>query len=80
MQIDAIAFGKRKAVDREMREAEPVAMPNAVFDESGNFLVFSTVIGIKVRGNCGAPLNVEPPEPFRDLVVRCLDHCRFSIS
>eukprot|EP00750_Incisomonas_marina_P017727 INCI2388.1.p1 GENE.INCI2388.1~~INCI2388.1.p1 ORF type:complete len:685 (-),score=152.56 INCI2388.1:36-2090(-) len=48
LDIDAIAFGKRKAVDREMREAEPVAMPNAVFDESGNFLVFSTVIGIKV--------------------------------
>jgi hypothetical protein len=33
--LDSIGFGKRKAVDREMREAESVAVPNCVFDESG---------------------------------------------
>jgi len=46
--MDSIAFGKRKAVDREMREAEPIAAPNCAFDETGNFLLIPTVLGIKV--------------------------------
>ena len=39
LQVDTIAFGKRKAVDKEMREQEEHALPNCVFDESGTMLL-----------------------------------------
>ncbi|PKI78737.1 hypothetical protein CRG98_000804, partial [Punica granatum] len=49
-QLDAIDFGRRMAVEREMEKTEttpPPPPPNAVFDESSNFLLYATLLGIK---------------------------------
>jgi peptidylprolyl isomerase domain and WD repeat-containing protein 1 len=47
--IDPLELGRRQAMEREL-EATPasLALSNMVFDESGNFLVFGTLKGIKV--------------------------------
>ncbi len=37
--LEDIDFGRRLAVEREMAGSEVVPPPNAVFDESGNFLM-----------------------------------------
>jgi peptidylprolyl isomerase domain and WD repeat-containing protein 1 len=47
-RLDAIDFGRRMAVEKEIEKTEGVPSPNAVFDESGNFLVYTTLLGIKV--------------------------------
>ncbi|CAI5981363.1 unnamed protein product [Closterium sp. NIES-65] len=51
-RLDAIDFGRRLAVEREMeRERESnddVPSANAVFDETGNFIIYPTLLGIKV--------------------------------
>ncbi|XP_051202469.1 peptidyl-prolyl cis-trans isomerase CYP71 [Lolium perenne] len=46
--LDAIDFGRRMAVEKEIEKTENVPQPNAVFDESGNFLIYATLLGIKV--------------------------------
>ena len=47
--IEDIDFGRRLAVDREMSKTlDEYAWPNAIFDESGNFIIYSTLLGIKV--------------------------------
>jgi peptidylprolyl isomerase domain and WD repeat-containing protein 1 len=46
--LEDIDFGRRLAVDREMGKSDEVGFPNAVFDESGNFLLYPTLLGIKV--------------------------------
>ena len=48
-RLDAIDFGRRMAVEKEIEKTEGVPSPNAVFDESGNFLVYTTLLGIKVQ-------------------------------
>ncbi|GAA0141588.1 chaperone [Lithospermum erythrorhizon] len=47
-RLDAIDFGRRMAVDREIEKTENVPLPNAVFDESSNFIIYATLLGIKV--------------------------------
>lgn len=37
------------AVEREIEKTETAPQPNAVFDESSNFLLYATLLGIKVR-------------------------------
>lgn len=46
--LDAIDFGRRMAVEKEIEKTENVPQPNAVFDESCNFLIYATLLGIKV--------------------------------
>jgi hypothetical protein len=46
--LDAIDFGRRMAVEKELEKTENVPQPNAVFDESCNFLIYATLLGIKV--------------------------------
>ena len=49
-RLEPIDFGRRVAAEKEL-QADPEAPGcNAVFDESGNFLLFPTLLGIKVRG------------------------------
>ena len=47
--MDSFELGKRQATEREL-EASPdtLALSNIVFDESGNFLIFGTLKGIKI--------------------------------
>eukprot|EP00250_Pteridium_aquilinum_P011322 c19990_g2_i1 orf=539-2413(-) len=47
-RLDAIDFGRRLAVEREIEKTEKAPLPNAVFDESGNFLLYTSLLGIKV--------------------------------
>lgn len=37
------------AVEKEFEKTENAPQPNAVFDESSNFLIYATLLGIKVR-------------------------------
>mmetsp|Transcript_7219 Transcript_7219/g.26559 ORF Transcript_7219/g.26559 Transcript_7219/m.26559 type:complete len:683 (-) Transcript_7219:1570-3618(-) len=50
-RLEDIDFGRRMAIERELDTAwreQAAAYPNAVFDESGNFLIYPTFLGIKI--------------------------------
>lgn len=47
-RLEAIDFGRRMAVEKEIEKTENVPQPNAIFDESCNFLIYATLLGIKV--------------------------------
>ncbi|CAI0398240.1 unnamed protein product [Linum tenue] len=47
-RLEAIDFGRRMAVEKEFEKTETAPQPNAVFDESSNFLIYATLLGIKV--------------------------------
>ncbi|KAK7272208.1 hypothetical protein RJT34_28677 [Clitoria ternatea] len=47
-RLEAIDFGRRMAVEKEIEKTESAPLPNAVFDESSNFLIYATLLGIKV--------------------------------
>lgn len=51
-QLDDMDFGRRLALDRELERDESgpggaLRTANAVWDESGNFLMYPTMLGIK---------------------------------
>lgn len=46
--LEAIDFGRRMAVEKQIEQTETAPQPNAVFDESSNFLIYATLLGIKV--------------------------------
>lgn len=48
-RLEAIDFGRRMAVEKEIEKTEHAPQPNAVFDESSNFIIYATLLGIKVR-------------------------------
>jgi len=47
--LDTIDFGRRSAVEHELEGSAPdvMARNNAVFDETGHFLIYATLLGIK---------------------------------
>ncbi|PIA64527.1 hypothetical protein AQUCO_00100183v1 [Aquilegia coerulea] len=47
-RLDAIDFGRRMALEKEIENTENVPQPNAVFDENSNFLIYATLLGIKI--------------------------------
>ncbi|KAL2593824.1 hypothetical protein AAZV13_12G150700 [Glycine max] len=47
-RLEAIDFGRRMAVEKEIEKTESALLPNAVFDESSNFLIYATLLGIKI--------------------------------
>ena len=47
--LEDIDFGRRLAIERELTKSlEKHAWPNAIFDASGNFLIYASHLGIKV--------------------------------
>ncbi|KAK9860430.1 hypothetical protein WJX84_004863, partial [Apatococcus fuscideae] len=46
-KLEPIDFGRRMAQERELQAADPALPTNAAFDESGNFLIYPTLLGIK---------------------------------
>ncbi|CAI5704070.1 hypothetical protein KXD40_007555 [Peronospora effusa] len=46
LHLDAIDFGRRAAVERELANSDVVS--NCIFDESGYFILYATLAGIKV--------------------------------
>ncbi|WJX73663.1 cytochrome P450 monooxygenase 71 [Trifolium repens] len=47
-RLEAIDFGRRMAVEKEIEKTESAPQPNAVFDDSSNFLIYATLLGIKI--------------------------------
>eukprot|EP00959_Pyramimonas_sp_CCMP1952_P225007 4704835-Pyramimonas_sp.AAC.1 len=47
-KLEAIDFGRRMATERELRKDPEAPRQNAVFDESGNFVIYATLLGIKM--------------------------------
>jgi len=53
-KVDAIDFGRRMAVERDlMREIKgnhlvPLGVPDIIFDESGDFIIYPTTVGVKI--------------------------------
>ncbi|KAI8579693.1 hypothetical protein K450DRAFT_241062 [Umbelopsis ramanniana AG] len=47
-KLDDMEFGRRLAVDKELEKSPQAQHINAVFDESGNFIIYPTMLGIKV--------------------------------
>ncbi len=48
-QLDAVEFGRRLAAEREMEASEALRdRANVVFDESGHFVLYGSMLGIKV--------------------------------
>ncbi len=50
--LDPMDFGRRVAVEKELLADAAAPHQNAIFDDSGNFVLFSTLLGIKVRPWC----------------------------
>lgn len=46
LHLDAIDFGRRAAVEREIQHSNAVS--NCVFDESGHFILYPTLLGVKI--------------------------------
>ncbi|KAJ1927228.1 Peptidyl-prolyl cis-trans isomerase cyp15 [Tieghemiomyces parasiticus] len=47
-KLDAMEFGRRLALDRELNTAAQARTMSATFDASGNFILYPTLLGIKV--------------------------------
>lgn len=49
LQLEDIDFGRRYALEKEIRaQGDAVPAPSVLFDETGNFLLYPTLLGIKV--------------------------------
>jgi len=48
LHLDRFDFGRRIAVEKEMRKSPALMYQQAVFDESGNFLVYPSMVGVKI--------------------------------
>lgn len=47
-RLDPIDFGRRVAIEKELISDAAAPPQNAIFDDSGNFVLYSTLLGIKV--------------------------------
>ena len=73
-KLDPIDFGRRMAVEKDLQAAETPLRSNAVFDESGNFLLYPTLLGIKA-GSQPLPLGHPSAGTFQLPVVGCFPSC-----
>lgn len=48
LKMDAMDLGKKSAVEKELEASDALDQQNAIFDESGNFLIYCTMLGVKV--------------------------------
>ncbi|KAJ2741078.1 Peptidyl-prolyl cis-trans isomerase cyp15 [Coemansia sp. BCRC 34301] len=48
LRLDDMEFGRRLAVENELLKSAAGKLCNAVFDESGKFLLFASLVGIKI--------------------------------
>ena len=46
--LEPIDFGRRMAGEKDLLADPEAPEPNAIFDESGNFIIYATLLGIKV--------------------------------
>ncbi|KDR21487.1 peptidylprolyl isomerase domain and WD repeat-containing protein 1 isoform X1 [Zootermopsis nevadensis] len=68
LQLPNMEFGRRMAAERDLEKSEAVNLGNIIFDESGYFVLYTTMLGIKVvnlyTNRCvkiiGKPENLRP--------------------
>merc|ERR1719401_2507888 len=48
LHLDRFDFGRRIAVEKEMRKSPALMYQTAAFDESSNFIVYPSLVGVKV--------------------------------
>ncbi|KAI8082643.1 peptidyl-prolyl cis-trans isomerase cyp15 [Gilbertella persicaria] len=48
LKLDDMEFGRRLAVEKELEKSNQAKFVNAVFDETGNFIIYGALLGIKV--------------------------------
>lgn len=46
-RLEAIDWGRRISIEKDIQGNEEAPSPNAIFDESGNFIIYATLLGIK---------------------------------
>lgn len=49
LKLDNMEFGRRVAIEREIEKSEFIYSQNAAFDESGHFLLYPSLLGIKCQ-------------------------------
>lgn len=67
-QLPNMEFGRRMAAERDLEKSECVQLANVLFDSSGHFVVYATMLGVKVvnlvTNRCvamlGKPENLRP--------------------
>lgn len=47
-QLPNMEFNRRLATERELEKAEPPIFGNILYDESGYFILYTTMLGIKL--------------------------------
>ncbi|XP_043919297.1 peptidylprolyl isomerase domain and WD repeat-containing protein 1 [Protopterus annectens] len=47
-QLPDMEFGRRMAVERELEKVDGIRLTNVTFDETGHFILYGTMLGIKV--------------------------------
>uniref|UniRef100_A0AAX7V6K2 peptidylprolyl isomerase n=1 Tax=Astatotilapia calliptera TaxID=8154 RepID=A0AAX7V6K2_ASTCA len=47
-QLPDMEFGRRMAVERELEKVDGIRLANIIFDETGHFVLYGTMLGIKV--------------------------------
>lgn len=47
-QLPNMEFGRRLAQERELEKQPAFALTNALFDDSGNFILYASMVGVKV--------------------------------
>ena len=62
-QLPDMEFGRRMAVERELEKVDGIRLTNIIFDETGHFVLYGTMLGIKV-------INVETNRYVKVCVLR----------
>uniref|UniRef100_A0A3Q3W9J8 peptidylprolyl isomerase n=1 Tax=Mola mola TaxID=94237 RepID=A0A3Q3W9J8_MOLML len=74
-QLPDMEFGRRMAVERELEKVDGIRLTNIIFDETGHFVLYGTMLGIKV-------INVETNRCVRILGklenIRVVQLCLFQ--
>ncbi|CAG0891986.1 unnamed protein product [Darwinula stevensoni] len=47
-QLPNMEFGRRMATERDLEKSDAIRFGNLLYDESGNFLLYATMLGVKV--------------------------------
>lgn len=64
-QLPDMEFGRRMAVERELEKVDGIRLTNIIFDETGHFVLYGTMLGIKV-------INVETNRCVQTKFTTCL--------
>jgi peptidylprolyl isomerase domain and WD repeat-containing protein 1 len=48
LHLERFDFGRRIAIEKELKKSPFAMYSNAIFDESSNFIVFPTLVGVKI--------------------------------